>query len=239
MAGPPTSPAVDELLHFLSSLPLFADLPPADLVPLARVVQRRRYPRGALVFSQGDLGQVAFIVRRGCVEIIVESADGRDLVLYEVGPGDHFGEMALLEDAPRSASAVCREPSELLAIERADLLAELERHPSIMLRMLQAMSRRLRLTDRRLEALAFHDAAFRLAETLWRLSRDEGGGRVARIHQDDLAARVGVSRQTVNRVLGDWRRRGLVAVARGEVRLLDPARFGTWRRELSVAAHES
>jgi CRP-like cAMP-binding protein len=132
---------------------------------------------------------------------------------------------------------VCREPTELLAIDRDDLLRELERHPSIMLRMLQAMSRRLRLTDRRLEAHAFHDAAIRLAETLWKVSQADGEARVARIHQDDLAARVGVSRQTVNRVLGEWRRRGLVAVARGEIRLSDPQRFMAWRRAL-VATSE-
>jgi CRP/FNR family transcriptional regulator, cyclic AMP receptor protein len=238
VAGPPGTSANDELLRFLGRQPLFADLPAADLVPLAAVVRRRRYQRGTIIFSQGDLGQVAFIVRSGLVEIVVESADGRDLVLYEVRPGDHFGEMALLEGLPRSASAVCREPTELLAIDRDVLLRELERHPSIMLRMLQAMSRRLRLTDRRLEAHAFHDATIRLAEILWRTSKDDGEGRVARIHQDDLAARVGVSRQTVNRVLGEWRRRGLVSVARGEVRLPDPRRFVAWRRDL-VAANES
>ena len=225
----------DELLRFLARQPLFADLPLADLAPLAAVVRRHHYSCGAVVFTQGDLGNVAFIVRTGHVEIVVESADGRDLVLYEVGPGDHFGEMALLEGLPRSASAVCTEPSELLAITRDDLLRELERHPSIMLRMLQAMSRRLRLTDRRLEGLAFHDAAIRLAETLWRVSQTDGALRVARIHQDDLAARVGVSRQTVNRVLGEWRRRGLVSVARGEIRLPDPQRFAAWRAELAVA----
>jgi len=236
MQRSPTALPNEELLRFLARQPLFADLPAADLAPLASVVRRRHYPRGAIIFTQGDLGNVAFIVRSGRVEIVVESADGRDLVLYEVGPGDHFGEMALLEGQPRSASAVCTEPSELLAITREDLLGELERHPSIMLRMLQAMSRRLRLTDRRLEALAFHDAAIRLAETLWRVSQAEGDHRVARIHQDDLAARVGVSRQTVNRVLGEWRRRGLVSVARGEIRLPDPRRFAAWRAELATTA---
>jgi CRP-like cAMP-binding protein len=228
----------DELLRFLARQPLFADLPPADLAPLAAVVRRRHYPRGAVVFTQGDLGNVAFIVRSGRVEIVVESADGRDLVLYEVGPGDHFGEMALLEGQPRSASAICTEASELLAITREDLLAELERHPTIMLRMLQAMSRRLRLTDRRLAGLAFHDAAIRLAETLWLISEADGTLRVAHIHQDDLAARVGVSRQTVNRVLGEWRRRGLVSVARGAIRLPDPERFAAWRAELATAPND-
>ena len=231
--------AHDELLGFLSEMPLFADVPPAELAPLAGVVRRRRYPRGAVLLTQGELGNVAFIVRRGLVDIVVESADGRDLVLYEVRPGDHFGEMALLEGSPRSASAVCREDSELLAITRDDLLHELQRHPTIMLRMLQAMSRRLRLTDRRLEALAFHDAALRLAETLWSASQVEGQWRVARVHQDDLAARVGVSRQTVNRVLGEWRRRGLVSVARGEIRLPDPKRFAAWRAELAMASDDT
>jgi CRP-like cAMP-binding protein len=238
MRGPAPAPADLELVEFLGRLPLFADVPAAELAPLARLVRRRHYPRGAVVFTQGDLGNVAFIVRSGLVEIVVESADGRDLVLYEVRPGDYFGEMALLEGQPRSASAVCREASEVLAITRDDLLAELQRHPTMMLRMLQAMSRRLRLTDRRLQGMAFHDAAIRLAEAVWEASHTEGAGRVARIRQDALAARVGVSRQTVNRVLGEWRRHGLVTLARGEIRLPDPQRFAAWRAELDTLVDE-
>jgi CRP/FNR family cyclic AMP-dependent transcriptional regulator len=238
MRGPTIARADDELLSFLAQMPLFADVPPAELAPLAALVRRRRYPRGGVLFTQGELGNVAFIVRRGQVEIVVESVDGRDLVLYEVRPGDHFGEMALLEGRPRSASAVCREASEVLAITRDDLLAELQRHPSIMLRMLQTMSRRLRLTDRRLADLAFHDAALRLAEALWQASHAEGEWRVARLRQDELAARVGVSRQTVNKLLGEWRRAGLVSVARGEIRLPDPSRFAAWRAELQTVSDE-
>ena len=233
------APVDDELLGFLSRQPLFADLSADELLPLARLVRRQRYPRGRVLFAQGELGNMAFIVRHGLVDIVVESADGRDLVLYEVRPGDHFGEMALLEGGPRSASAVCREDSEVLAIARDDLLAELQRHPSIMLRMLQAMSRRLRLVDRRLETLVFHDAAIRLAEALWQASTEEGGWRVARIRQDDLASRIGVSRQTVNKLLGEWRRAGLVSVARGEIRLPNPSRFATWRAELETMGSDA
>jgi CRP-like cAMP-binding protein len=223
-----------ELLDFLARMPLFADVPREELSPLVEVVRRRRYQRGAVLFTQGELGNVAFIVRSGTVEIVVASADGRDLLLYEVRPGDLFGEMALLEERPRSASAVCREASEVLAITRDDLLAALQRHPSIMLRMLQTMSRRLRLADRRLEGMAFHDAALRLAEALWETSQEDAHGRLARVHQDALAARVGVSRQTVNKLLSEWRRVGLVSVSRGEVRLPDPSRFDRWRHELEA-----
>jgi CRP/FNR family cyclic AMP-dependent transcriptional regulator len=236
---PATARADDELLQFLSRQPLFADLSPTELAPLVGLVRRQRYPRGTVLFTQGELGSTAFIVRSGLVEIVVASGDGRDLVLYEVRPGDHFGEMALLEGGPRSASAVCREASEVLAISREDLLAELQRHPSIMLRMLQAMSRRLRLTDRRLERLVFHDAAIRLAEALWEASHVEGDWRLARIRQDDLAARVGVSRQTINKLLGEWRRAGLVSIGRGQIRLPDPPRFAAWRAGLDARFGES
>ena len=229
-----TAPPRDqsELIEFLARMPLFADIPPEELTPLVAVVQRRRYPRGAVLFTQGQLGNVAFIVRDGLVDIMVASVDGRDLQLYEVRPGDYFGEMALLEGRPRSASAVCREASEVLALQRNDLLAALQRHPSIMLRMLQAMSRRLRQADRRLESLAFHDAALRLAEALWEASEEDAGGRLARLGQDTLAARIGVSRQTVNKLLGEWRRDGLVSIGRGAIRLPDPSRFAHWRDDL-------
>lgn len=231
--------AQDELLGFLARMPLFADLPPPELAPLVDVVRRRHYPRGAVLFTQGELGSVAFIVRSGLVDIVVASSDGRDLLLYEVRPGDYFGEMALLEERPRSASAICREASEVLALERDDLLGALQRHPSIMLRMLQAMSRRLRLADRRLESLAFHDAALRLAEALWEASAEDAAGRVAHLSQEALAARVGVSRQTVNKLLGEWRRAGLVSIGRGVLRLPDPARFDRWRASLGPPSADS
>jgi CRP/FNR family cyclic AMP-dependent transcriptional regulator len=235
MQGPTTARGDDEVLGFLMRQPLFADVPPVQLVPIAALVQRREYPAGAVLFTQGELGNVAFIVRRGLVEIIVQSADDRGLVLYEVGPGDHFGEMALLEGTPRSATAVCREASEVLAISRDDLLDELERQPKIMLRMLQSLSRRLRLTGRRVEKLVIHDAAIRLAEALWQASRVEGDSRVARIRKEELARRVEVSRQTVNKLLSEWQRAGLVSLDRGEIWLPDPSRFAGWRAKLDPA----
>ena len=215
----------DELLRFLARQPLFADLPPADLAPLAAVVRRRHYARGAVIFTQGDLGSVAFIVRSGRVEIVVESADGRDLVLYEVGPGDHFGEMALIDPEPRCATVLAITDVELLVVRREDFLRELLKHPPAMLRMLASLSQRLRTTDAQVAGLAFDDTAARLSRFLSLNAAPRGRNLAVEVTQSELATMVGATRQTVARILGTWRRAGLIQTGRRRTVVLQPERL--------------
>ncbi|MGI8552183.1 MAG: Crp/Fnr family transcriptional regulator, partial [Dehalococcoidia bacterium] len=143
----------------LSSIALFSDLDPEEVRELASATHRRAMRRGALIVEQDSLGETAFILLSGEVDIVSESSDGRELLLARILPGEIFGEMSLLDSEPRSASALARQDSDVFVISRSELLAQLERHPRIMLRLLQSLSRRLRRADERLNGFAFHDVA--------------------------------------------------------------------------------
>ncbi len=213
-----------DIYSFLRRIPLFADLRPEELRGIAGIVRRRRYPKGSIIFTQDSVGDVAFIVLRGRVEIVLHSPDGRDFILHEAFPADYFGELALLDRNPRSASAIAVEDTDVLVLQRNEFLEEIQKQPRVMLRMLQALSQRLRTADEKIKSLAFSNVATRLKDTLLQLSAQDptGTSRVVRTSQEDLASMIGSSRQTVNQLLNGWQRKGLVTIAREKITILKP-----------------
>ena len=212
------------VLLALPRVSLFQDLPPAQIHALARIVRRERYPRGSIIVAQGDVGEVAFVILKGSVDIVVTAADGRQFQLAELGPADYFGEMALLDDDDRhrSATAQASTDTELALIRRTDFLALLDKYPSISRRLLRSVSRRLRLANEKIAGLAFADVARRLAGALLdSAQRDPEGRLLVRATHEDLASMTGAARQTVTRVLNTWRRHGALATGREQLLLLD------------------
>ena len=130
--------------QFLAHVGLFQSLDKKHLRYLARAVQAQRYPPGATIVQQGDSGLGLYIIASGRVEIRKERAGQADLVVNTLGPGGFFGEMALLDDAPRSATVVAREETECLTLAKWHFLGELEAHPEMALPMLTVLSRRVR-----------------------------------------------------------------------------------------------
>jgi CRP/FNR family cyclic AMP-dependent transcriptional regulator len=211
-----------QAVGLLRRVGLFADLEMADLSAIARTLHRRRCPKGTLILAQDEPGSVGFLILDGTVDVLLESEDGRQFIVARLGPGDHFGEMALLDAEPRSATVVAASDVELLVMQRHEFLEELLRQPAIMLRMLVALSRRLRQTDAQVASLAFGDTAARLARLLLVNAKNGPGGRVVEVAQDDLAAMVGATRQTVGRIFGAWRRQGYIATGRRRTIVLNP-----------------
>src|SRR5919109_3140640 len=125
---------------------LFAGLAAEDLVALAANLQRRRYGKGQFIFQQGDAGLSLYLVESGKVKIASFSSEGKGLVLNLFGPGDFFGELALLDGEPRSADAVAQEPCQLLLLQRDDFVRFVEARPRVATALLAALSRRLRAT---------------------------------------------------------------------------------------------
>jgi CRP/FNR family transcriptional regulator, cyclic AMP receptor protein len=206
----------------LQRVSLFAELEPAELALLARRVRRRTFARGATILSQEEPGATAFFILGGTADVLLESDDGRQFIVAQLGPGDHFGEMALLDGEPRSATVVAAEETELLLLQREDFLQELESSAPLMRRMLVALSRRLRRTDSQVAALAFGDTSARLARLLVQNARPGPGGLVVQAVQEQLAAMAGTTRQTVGRIFGDWRRKGYIRTGRNATTLLRP-----------------
>jgi CRP-like cAMP-binding protein len=194
---------------------------------IAALATQRAYRSGEIVFSHGDAGDALFAVVTGKIRISTGSAAGREIFLNIMEPGDTFGEIALLDGGPRTATATAIAAAELVSIRRGPLFELLEREPRTALELLRLCGERLRWTSGLLEDAALLDAPARLAKRL--LSLDElhgekrGDGRVVRISQEELGSFLGISRQSVNEQLQEWRAKGWVELGRGTVVVRDAA----------------
>jgi CRP-like cAMP-binding protein len=212
----------------LQKVPIFAGLEVEDLEALAVRMRRRRYARGATVFVHGDPGSSLYIVESGRVKLGFTSAEGREVILELAGPGDEFGELALLDGDPRSADAVALEPTVLLLLHRDDFLRYVEMHARVALQLLVIMSRRLRRDAELIQDAVFLDVPARVARTILRLVEDEtasesGGQKLTpQLFQSDLAGIVGTTRETLNKWLGFYETQGLIRMEKGRIAILNP-----------------
>lgn len=205
----------------LQRSPLFRGLAPATLERIAGLAVQRGYRVGEVVFSQGDAGDALYGVVTGKVRISAGTADGREIFLNIMEAGDTFGEIALLDGGPRTASATATIATDLVSVRREHFLAALEREPRLALELLRLCGERLRWTSGMVEDAALLDASARLAKRLVSLSQVHGertpDGVKLRISQEELASFLGISRQVVNQYLQDWKGRGWVELGRGAV----------------------
>ncbi len=219
---------------FLRSVPLFAGLDDQALAALARAGHVQRVPKGKTLFSQSDPAEAFYVVRSGCIGILLDSADGRELVINEMRAGDGFGELGLITGRPRSTSAVASESSEIFTIPRDDFLDVLSAQPRLMRRVLETTAGRLQVSGERESALAFLDAPARLARVLLELDRQSRADGYITIGQEELAQRAGLTRQTVAKALGQWRRAGKLVTGRGRIVLLDRAGLRQQARQIET-----
>jgi len=217
----------------LAANALLGSLTPKDRQALASYAQPVRHAADEVIFQHGDPGDSMMAVVRGRVKICRYSLDGKELVLNIIKPGEVFGEIALLDGAPRTADAVAMETCDLLTLQRGDFLPYLERHPQVAQRVIGVLCQRLRRTSSHFEDSMFLEAPARLARALLHLAEALGiaakGGVCIdiRLSQQQLGAIVGLTRESVNKWLGEWQRAGWIAVKQGYVTLLDaPALVG-------------
>lgn len=226
--GPPP-----DVISFLHGVPLFAGLDEGALQALARAGQICRVPKGKLLFSQSDPSEAFYIVRSGCIAIFLNSPDGRELVINEMRAGDGFGELGLITGQPRSTGAAAHVASQVFVFPRADFLALLESQPRLMRRVLETMARRLEVSSELESALAFLDAPARLARLVLQLDRQASAEGYITIGQEELAQRVGLTRQTVAKELGKWRRADWLITGRGKIVLLNRVALRRQAEEVS------
>ena len=203
----------------LRSVSIFADLDAAAAAALERLAELRRYDEGALIVSEDEAGDALYVLAEGKVKVVLYGESGREVILSIFkAPGDFFGEMALLDDAPRSASVMAMAPSALLVLRRADFRAHVDRHPATALKILTELTRRLRRADAIIGDLALLDVFGRLAAQLRALAEADGEeteeGILIRQRptQAEIAAMIGTSRETVSRALSELARRGDVVM---------------------------
>jgi CRP-like cAMP-binding protein len=216
------SPRADprDAADLLARTPAFGSLDRDTLERLAERCELRSYRRGQLIFQQGDPGDRLFVVRSGLVNVMRVSWTGEEFLLATLRPPDFFGEVAVVDGGPRSASAVALEPTTLLAIPRAPLLELMRESPSLLESLLQVVARLLRGTLERASDLVFLDLPGRVAKVLLELAEARGepapeGGVCLdlEITQGHLAAMVGGSRPTVNQILHAFQQRGYIVLS--------------------------
>ena len=194
-------------------------LPEIDRYELATHMAVRKFKQDEIVYHQGDPAGHAFVVFEGLVKNLLLDENGHELLVSLHMRGEFFGELAFFEEkAPRDGTAAAVMPSTVLQIERDGALAVLRRNEDARRFMFAKLTRTIRNLEGKAEDLAFLDVASRLAKYLVECSRMH---RAVPLTQDDLAAAVGSTRMTVNKLLADFERRGLIDVARRNVRVLD------------------
>jgi CRP/FNR family cyclic AMP-dependent transcriptional regulator len=207
-----------EELELLRTVPIFSELTDEDITSLARLSSRRRYPKDQVVFFENEEGDFFFMILEGRIKVTILGDDGREVILSVLGPGDFFGEMALLDNEPRSATAIAVEDSELLSLHRTDFQSVLTENRSITSALIKSLTARLRKANHQISTLALLDVYGRVARVIAEMARDEGrrlrDGRIAfrRATHQEIANRIGTTRETVTRMLKDLERQGLIHV---------------------------
>jgi CRP/FNR family cyclic AMP-dependent transcriptional regulator len=217
--------------ELLAQVGLFADLSTAELVALAALMRPRPYAKDEVIYLKGDPGTAFYVIASGRCKIALTSPDGKELTLRRYGPGDFHGELALLDDEPRSADAIATEPSVLLVLQRDAFRQFLAEHPAVAAKLLSTMSQYLRRNSDLIQDATFLDVPARLARVLLDLAGAPGGadppppGTVIpdRMKQGELAALVGATRESVNKWLGSFEKQGLIRYDKGQITLLRPA----------------
>ena len=216
----------DDVTPWTESSVVFEGLDTEILKSIAALATRGRFSTGEILFFQEDPGEALYMIEKGSVEISVMAANGRKLSLNVMQPQEVFGEIAVLDGGPRTATATVLEPSILLRITRPALQELMRERPEVASGLLAMLCTRLRWTSQLAEDLGLLGIQERLARRLMILHRkfsDNHGD--LHLCQNELADFLGATRESTNKVLRAWRQDGLVEMSRGSVRILDPGRL--------------
>lgn len=204
---------------------LFRGLPQATLERIAALGLRRVFEEGHVVFMRGDPGDCLCGVITGRIRISVSRPGGKEVFLNIMGPGDSFGEIALLDGNARTATATAIARSELLVIRRNDFLPLLHTEPQLAAHVIQLLCKRVRWTAQLMEDSALLSVPASLAKRLLGLASPQGheahGAVKLSLSQEELAQFLGVSRQMVNQYLQAWKAKGWVLLGRGSLTICD------------------
>jgi CRP/FNR family transcriptional regulator/CRP/FNR family cyclic AMP-dependent transcriptional regulator len=211
---------------FLRQVPLFKRLDEAQVQALAGLVVQRRFAKGEMIILAEAEGDALFVIEQGQVKVSLIHEDGREVIFSFLGPGEVFGELALLDGKPRSATVTATAPTSLLVLRRSDFLGLLAGMPQIAVSLLEELAGRLRRTDQQIEGLALFNVASRLSRTLLRLALERGVEVPEGFALEDppthqqLANMTGSTRETVSRVLKQLESQGYIARREGRILIL-------------------
>ena len=198
----------------LRKIYLFADLPEAELLAVNNLATTRTYPKNTIIISEGDDSDSLYAVLSGKVKVYLSDDDGREIIINILGEGEYFGELALLDDSPRSASVMTLEETKLAVISKSAFENCLSKNPQLALHIIRELSSRLRNLTQNVKSLALMDVYGRVARTLLDMAEPTGEKLEIRqkLTQRDIASMVGASREMVSRILKDLSTGGYITI---------------------------
>jgi CRP/FNR family transcriptional regulator len=220
--------AIDDIVSLLAKVPVFEAMGPEDLRRVAEVAVPRRFATGQIIFREGDASDTCYVVRSGHVRAVRENVDGRAIALAHFGPGDIFGELAMLDPERRSATLEALDDLEAIAIAGSDMRRLMRQHAEIAAKLAIALARRLREANERLSRQSFQTVQSRVAGVLIQLveqAQSEGAGPrdvELKVTQAEVAQLAGSSRESASRFLAVLERANIITQGRGRITVHDP-----------------
>jgi len=213
-----TAPASVSML-LLRNVPLFSVLPENQLALLTSAVSRKSFPRGTTIISTGDVTESLYVIISGRLKVMISDDEGREVILAILGPKEFFGEMGLIDDAPRSASVAALEACELLSLSKRDFRRCLAENFEMAMTLMRGLVKRLREADQKIGSLALMDVYGRVARLLLEMSETVEGQKVVtrKLAKQDIAKMIGASREMVSRVMKDLQSGGYIEVRPGSI----------------------
>lgn len=198
----------------LEQAQIFADLPPEEIEALERHVMVPSFPKNVVILMEGEKSDALYVILEGRVKVFLTDVDGREIIVNIKGAGDHFGELAILADGPRTASVMTVEASRFAVVPGPDFKACLTRNPDIAIGMTRAMALQIRSLTEDVRDLALRDVYQRVSRLLLRLSVEQEGKRIIaeRLSHQEIANRTGASREMVGRVMKELSAGGYITV---------------------------
>jgi CRP/FNR family transcriptional regulator, cyclic AMP receptor protein len=210
-------------LTVLRRHPIFCDLDAEAFEQLGRYAKPATLKRGATIFSKGDPGNSLIAVISGTVKISISSPEGRSAILNLIGPGEIFGEVAVLDGQARTADATANSNCEIFVIDRREFLPFVRSQPALAMKFIELLCTRLRWTSDQVEQVILQDLPARLASALIRLTERHKAeqGRTITVTQQEISEMVGMSRESINKQLRAWAARNWVRLEHGAIVVLD------------------
>ena len=197
----------------LQNANLFAGMDPEDIATLERHTVRKTYRRNTVIMERGDEANTLFVLIEGRVKAYVSDDEGKEIILSEMAPGAHFGELALLRNIPRTASVMTLEDSSFLVLTKRSFLECLTAHPELALNLIGDLIERIQLLTESVSDLALLDVYGRIAKVLTDAAEEiEGRLITPRFTHQEIADRVGSSREMVSKILKDLKAGGYITI---------------------------
>lgn len=208
--------------NFLTTVPLFRSLAPTEVASFAQLLREKSYPKGSVILFEDDPGDSLFIVRAGRVKVVLVAEDGREVILGILDVGEHFGELSLIDDEPRSAHVVAMEESTLLVLRREDFRRRVEQNPAVAWALLMEMSNRLRRADEKIGSLVLLDVPGRIARLLLDAVTESASDYIEKpLTHQTIAHVIGASRETVSRAMREFVGAGWITTEQRRIRITD------------------